>query len=238
MIRTYVLVHGAWHGSWCWQRIANKIMSLGHKVLAPDLPGHGENHMAANQVTFNLYVEQITKLVQQQTEPVTLIGHSMAGLVISQVADRIPTHIDKLIYLAAFVPQQNKSLLDIAQQFQSRGLDPFLDFNKEQGEIRLKLVPELIPIFFNRCNETDTKFAMSKLSTSTQALEPFTYPVNTGPSFNNITKQAIVCRYDNVILPADQLRMCQAVTDDIHYIDADHSAYYSADDTVTKLLLQ
>jgi len=88
--KTYILVHGAWHNNFCWSRLAPKIEKMGHKVIAPNLPGHGSNIEDFKKINLSDYVRTIKNFVVSNKERVVLVGHSMAGIVISQVAEDIP----------------------------------------------------------------------------------------------------------------------------------------------------
>lgn len=87
---TYILLHGAWHGAWAWKEIVPKLRTLGHVVYTPDLPGHGNNKVDFKHVNLTLYTQAIIDLIKKIDSKVILIGHSMAGIIISQVAEYIP----------------------------------------------------------------------------------------------------------------------------------------------------
>lgn len=146
--QTFILIHGAWHASWCWKRIAEELSLKGHKVFTPDLPGHGS---LKNQISSSIgladYVNSVVQLIQHQQEQVILVGHSMAGLVISEVAEVIPNAIRELIFVAGYVPQDQKSLFSIAQESESNNLTPFLIIDETLQEIRLQFSPALINVF-------------------------------------------------------------------------------------------
>lgn len=231
----FIFVHGAWHASWCWERVANQLIEKGHKVLTPDLPGHGTNIQSAKTVTFNDYVSTIVELTKQQHTSVTLVGHSMAGLVISQVAEIIPEKIQELVYLSAYIPSNQQSLLSIADECESRNVSPLLIIDQKNKEIRLQSAPEIMNVFFNCCKQADAEYAISKLQT--QPLQPFTERVTLGKNFERIAKKSLVCRDDRAIYFNDQMCMSVQVTDNIVYLDADHAAYYSAPDFITSALI-
>src|SRR4051794_784768 len=88
--RTYVLVHGAWHGAWCWKKVLPLLRQRGHRAVALDLAGHGEDHTPVAGITLETYVDQILSCVHKEAhgEPVTLVGHSFGGLVITQAAEQ------------------------------------------------------------------------------------------------------------------------------------------------------
>lgn len=76
---TFVLIHGAAHGGWCWYKVVPLLEKQGHTVLAPDLPSHGRDKTPLAAVTLQLYVDSVCKLLDEQQEPVILVGHSMGG---------------------------------------------------------------------------------------------------------------------------------------------------------------
>lgn len=93
---TYVLVHGAWHGAWCWKYVIPILENEGHNVIALDLPGHGEDKTPIPEITFDAYAKRVCKILDEQSEPVVLVGHSMGGAVISQVAEYLPSKNHKI----------------------------------------------------------------------------------------------------------------------------------------------
>lgn len=232
----YILVHGAWHASWCWAPIAKMLRQQGHLVLTPDLPGHGKNKLNPKPVLMEDYVNYILSLVKQLPEPVILVGHSMAGLVISRVGELLPSAIKELVFVAAYIPKGSQSLLSIAQVSESRNLTPFFCFDESAQEIYLKPDPQLVNLFFNACTSKNAQKAIAKLQP--QPLRPFIDSVETGEQFNRIPKRSLICRYDKILLPSDQFRMGRAATDNIVYLEADHAAYYSAPKQITTLLLK
>lgn len=110
-----VLVHGAWHGGWSWERMNPILANAGYKVFAPSLTGMGELASAANpDVGLNTHIQDILNLLQKENlRNVVLVGHSYAGMVIAGVAEKAPERISHLVFLDAFVPKDGQSLLDI-----------------------------------------------------------------------------------------------------------------------------
>jgi pimeloyl-ACP methyl ester carboxylesterase len=111
---TFVLVHGAWHGSWCWKRVRQALQARGHEVFTPTLTGVGERaHLLAPHVNLETHIEDVANLIRfEELSHVVLCGHSYGGCVISGVADRIPDRIDALVYLDAFVLEDGQGLHD------------------------------------------------------------------------------------------------------------------------------
>ena len=115
---TYVLVHGAWHGSWCWKRVRNSLQNAGHRVFTPTLTGLGErSHLNSAAVNLSTHIADVVNLLRwEDLSDVILCGHSYGGSVISGVADQIPERIRTLVYLDAFVPENGECLFDLSPE--------------------------------------------------------------------------------------------------------------------------
>jgi pimeloyl-ACP methyl ester carboxylesterase len=112
---TFVLVHGAWSGGWCYARVATLLRSRGHTVFTPTLTGQGERaHLLSGAVNLSIHIEDVLGVFQyERLSDVVLAGHSYGGMVITGVADRIAGKVKALAYLDAFVPEEGQSLFDI-----------------------------------------------------------------------------------------------------------------------------
>jgi len=112
--RTFVLVHGAWHGGWCWPRVADVLRGRGHTVLTPTLTGLGERaHLLSPAVDVNLHGRDIANVLRfEDLSDVVLVGHSYGGPVISAVADSERSRIRQLVYLDSGIAEGGQSMLD------------------------------------------------------------------------------------------------------------------------------
>ncbi|MFK0292802.1 alpha/beta fold hydrolase [Streptomyces sp. NPDC090442] len=112
---TFLLVHGAWHGGWCWERVVPLLEAAGHRVFAPSLTGYGDKvHLAGPEVGLDTHVDDVARLITAENlNDVILVGHSYAGLVISSAANRISQRIAHLVYLDAMVPKDGESAADV-----------------------------------------------------------------------------------------------------------------------------
>jgi pimeloyl-ACP methyl ester carboxylesterase len=112
---TFVLVHGAWHGSWCWKRVRKTLQADGHDVFTPTLTGVGErSHLVSPQVTLDTHVTDVVNLIRwEELDDVVLCGHSYGGCVITGVADRVPERLRALVYLDAFILENGQGLHDV-----------------------------------------------------------------------------------------------------------------------------
>jgi pimeloyl-ACP methyl ester carboxylesterase len=113
--RTFVLVHGAWHGGWCYSRVRKILARQGHEVFTPTLPGLGEHaHLFSPAINASTHIEDVARLIEiENLSNVILVGHSYGGLVITGVADRVAERIAALVYIDAFVGEDGKSCFDL-----------------------------------------------------------------------------------------------------------------------------
>ena len=118
MPHTFVLVHGAWHGGWCWRRVADLLRARGHLVFTPTLTGLGErSHLMAPGINVSTHVTDVANVMTwERLSDVVLCGHSYGGLVISGVAERMAPSIGSLVFLDAFLPENGEAMADITSQ--------------------------------------------------------------------------------------------------------------------------
>ena len=110
----FVLVHGAWHGGWCWQRVARRLRAVEQEVYTPSLTGLGEHvHLANVGIGLETHVLDLANLLEfEDLGDVILVGHSYGGTVINGVADRMPARVSRLVYVDAPLPHNGQSLMD------------------------------------------------------------------------------------------------------------------------------
>lgn len=115
MSSTFVLVHGAWSGGWCYACVAALLRSRGHTVFTPTLTGQGErSHLLNGSINLSTHIEDVLGVIRcERLNDVVLAGHSYGGMVVTGVADRIAEKIKALAYLDAFIPEDGQSLFDI-----------------------------------------------------------------------------------------------------------------------------
>lgn len=112
---TYVLVHGMWHGSWCWRHVVQLLRAEGHNVAAVTLTGLGDRaHLLNADIDLNTHVTDVVAFLEMEDlSDVILVGHSSAGMVITGAAERAAARIRRLVYLDALVPSHGQSAFDI-----------------------------------------------------------------------------------------------------------------------------
>ncbi len=114
-IPDYVLVHGAWHGGWCWRPVAERLRAAGHRVFTPTCTGLGERaHLLSPDLTLDTFIDDIANvLLFEELTDVILVGHSFGGIVISGVAHRMPERIRELVFLDALIVRPGQTPFDI-----------------------------------------------------------------------------------------------------------------------------
>ncbi|HUZ02767.1 MAG TPA: alpha/beta hydrolase [Thermomicrobiaceae bacterium] len=111
---TFVLVHGAWHGGWCWRKVTPLLRAAGHEVYTPTLTGLGERaHLLSPDVNLSTHIDDVVSLLYyEDLSGVLLVGHSYGGMVITGVAERVPERLRRLVYLDALLPDDGQSMYD------------------------------------------------------------------------------------------------------------------------------
>jgi pimeloyl-ACP methyl ester carboxylesterase len=111
----YLLVHGMWHGGWCWEKVTLLLRAAGHEVYAPTLTGLAERaHLRNNDIDLNTHVQDVVDLIESKNlRNVILVGHSLGGFVAPVIADKIPERIAHIVNLDGIVPENGKGLKDL-----------------------------------------------------------------------------------------------------------------------------
>ncbi|MGD9114548.1 MAG: alpha/beta fold hydrolase [Desulfobacterales bacterium] len=232
----YVLIHGAWHGGWCWKNIIPLIEKEGHSVVAPDLPGHGKDKKPITEITLQAYTDRVCQILDEQSEPVILVGHSMGGVVITQTAEYRPEKIKTLVYLTGFLLQNGEFLLQLAEPDTEALVLPNLVMAEDQSYATIK-EEALKEVFYADCSDEDVEFAKSQLVP--QAAAPFATPVSTTEeNFGRVPRVYISCSRDKAISPSVQEKMYKALPcEKIVSLETSHSPFFSAPEELANHLL-
>jgi pimeloyl-ACP methyl ester carboxylesterase len=125
---TYVLIHPAWFGGWCWKKLTPLLRAQGHDVFTPTLTGLGERaHLARPEIGLEVHVRDITSVIEyEDLRNVILVGNSSGGMVITGAADHMPERIAHIVFLDAFVPTDGQSMLDVIPPDRRPALEAFV----------------------------------------------------------------------------------------------------------------
>jgi pimeloyl-ACP methyl ester carboxylesterase len=231
----FVLVHGASHGGWCWERVVPLLEARGHRVHAPDLPGMGADRTPHEELTPESWTSFLVDLMRGIAEPVMLVGHSRGGMQISAAAEAAPELVRRLIYLAAFVPRDGQNNLSLAMEFCSAEL---LQGAAGAGEGQGWNADFARSVFYNTTEDKWVARARSMLTP-----EPMTTLMASislsADRFGAVPKAYIECLEDRAIPVESQRRMqAHAAFDRIFQLPSDHSSFYSAPELLARALCE
>jgi pimeloyl-ACP methyl ester carboxylesterase len=192
-LATFVLVHGAWHGAWCWQRVARLLTRAGHEVLTPTLTGLGErSHLLSPAIDLDTHILDVANDIKwRQLNGVVLVGHSYGGMVISGVAERMEKAIASLVMLDAFMPENGQSVVDIqppavrepvlaaaragATQIPPRAAEAFKVNEKDRAWVDAQCTPQPIQSFLQKLTLTGARDRIAKKSYIRASVYPNPY---------------------------------------------------------------
>ncbi|MBC6992326.1 alpha/beta fold hydrolase [Hymenobacter sp. BT491] len=234
--KTFVLVHGAWQAPYAWQFVKQRLEQQNQRVIVVELPGHGTDNTPPAVLTLDAYRDKVVAAILAQPDNVVLVGHSLGGMVVTEVAEKIPARIAKLVYIGAFLPANGQSLLALASTDSTSQLGAALVPSADQ--LTLGIRPDrLIPVFIQDGNE-----AAQQLVTANYRAEPaipFTNPVTlTAANFGCANKYYVYTAQDHAVGLGLQKRMVAAAGITKTYtLNSSHCPFLSEPDQVSDLLL-
>ncbi|MFD1605555.1 alpha/beta fold hydrolase [Flavobacterium artemisiae] len=235
--QTYVFVHGAWQAPYVWDEVKNDLIKKGNQVVVVELPAHGADQTPAYTVSIESYRDKVISEINKVEGKVILVGHSMGGMVVTAVAESIPTKISKLVYIGAFVPESGQNLAELSMKDPNSKLGPFLSQSADQLYLNVD-VKELTNLFI-----ADGNAAAKQKVTENYRPEPaipFGSKVNwTKEHFGSVEKIYIKTLQDVVISPKFQEQMiASAAIKTVYSVNASHSPFLSQPKAVSDLLLK
>jgi pimeloyl-ACP methyl ester carboxylesterase len=156
----FVLVHGSWHGGWCWKKVTPLFRQTGHEVYTPTFTGMGDrSHLHARAVNLETHIRDIVQLLEyEDLYDTILVGHSYAGMVISGTAEVVPHRIARLVYLDAFIPEDGEHTYELMSdngEYQS---------NRARTEGDGWFIPSLTPAELGVTDPADTAWMNARLT--------------------------------------------------------------------------
>lgn len=222
-----ILLHGSWHGAWCWHKVVPHLQSAGHQVHVPDLPAHGRSwRVARGRTTLANMAAHVCGILDKLHEPALLVAHSRGGIVASTVAEMRPHALHATVYLAAYMLRHNERVADYFRKDRDSLVRPNLRISKMTLTDRLAEAAYQ-PALYADCSDADVALARSLL-TPEPSLPALTRLRLSEAKHGRVPRHYIELTQDRAVSPALQRSMianspCQTVRS----IDASHSAYFS-----------
>lgn len=236
---TFVLVHGAGHGAWCWFKLVPELEALGHRAITLDLPALGDDMTPIAEVTYEGTIDRVVDVIGREHAPVILVGHSLGGVSISSAAERVPDQIELLVYLAAFLPCDGDSVSAIyespdwpaetAQAPPIRSADGLSMSHSPEGARER---------FYHDCSDADVAYSIARLRP--QPLVMRHTPVRVSEErFGQVARAYIHCLDDRAAPIERQRRMvarspCQQVAS----LPTGHSPFLAAPALLADTLIE
>jgi pimeloyl-ACP methyl ester carboxylesterase len=230
--RTFVLVHGAWHGGWCWRRVSDLLEKKGHKVFAPTMTGLGErSHLIGGKIDLATHVTDIVNVMKwENLNGIVLVGHSYGGVVISGVAEQMREAIGSIVFLDAFLPESGDSLAAKASQPVREAIAGLV----EKGESAMKPVPAAV----FRVNEKDRAWVDAMCTP--HPLATLTDKITVTGARDRVAKKAYIRAKGYPSVPFDgvheQLKTNSAWR--VYELPCGHDAMVDMPDQLTEILIE
>ena len=231
-LASFLLIHGAWHGAWCWERLTPLLQQAGHRVVAPDLPSHGEDATPWWRATLGGYARRVREAARRSgPEPVIAVGHSMGGLVVTQAAADEPALFAGLVYVCGFAPVRGESLRSLGASDPSTRVPQATRLGLGALAVRPERAAET---FYNRCDRADADAAAARLCPTPllPLLQRVRRPVELG-----LPLTYVECTEDRAISLELQRRMHRRLPmARVATLETDHSPLLSAPDALAREL--
>lgn len=233
----FLLVHGAAHGAWCWEKLVAQLKARGHQAVAIDLPGSGADRTPLNEVTLDSYEQAVVRALDELGPDTVLVGHSMGGAAISAAAEERPRLLKRLVYLCAMLPRDGLALSDlrtISMNDQRAQI-----FQLAEDGVSMKADPVVgARIFYSDCSPADIAFASERLTPQVTIVSRT--PLRLTPeNYGRVSRAYILCTEDKAIPAELQREMIEAAPCDIVVERPwSHSPFLSAPEGLADVLEQ
>ncbi len=233
---SFLLIHGAWHGGWCFERLRAPLEVLGHGMAAPTLPGIGGSDRALAGVRLEDWAAFAVEQARALPGPVILVGHSRAGIVVSAAAEGAPDAFAALVYLSAFLVPSGQSMFE-ARDAHPRDAAFEAGLREAARGAALAISDEgAEAAFYGNCTPADRQWALARLVP--EPLAPMATRLSLSDArYGRVPRHYIECTRDRVIPLAQQRAMqaelpCATVTT----LESDHSPFLSMPDALAQAL--
>jgi len=229
MTHTFLLIHGGFHGGWCWERVVPLLEAAGHRVLAPDLPGMGGDGTPHERFSLATHADFVADMLRAEPAPAVLVGHSMGGMVVGEAAERVPERVSGLVFLSAVL------MLGGSPAPASPSAPPMT--LSADGHSMIGGPAHAPDFFYNTTPPALAASAVARLKP--QPVATMTAPLTTTAGRMGALPRAYVeCSRDQAIPLAHQRAMQAALPcDPVFTLETDHSPFLSAPEDLAQCLL-
>ncbi len=261
---TFILIHGSFHAAWNWHKVVPLIQKAGHQAIAIDMPGHGLDKTPIHKVTFRDCINKVTACIDTIDEKVILLAHSRNGMIISQVAEERPNKIFKLVYLAAYLIPNGKSMMDFAIQDKHslvyQNVIPKVSerrIEKMSALFKKKLLRKLLTLIIPKSKKThklkknvfrkalyhDCPDEITELANVLLSPEPnmpgFPTLKLSKRKYGSISKIYIECLQDKAVtLKLQRIMHKESPCEMVYQLNSSHSTFFSMPKELTAILLK
>lgn len=233
----FLMIHGAWHGGWCFEPLRPLLERRGHELIAPTLPGMDGGEVPPSAVTLDLWAGFVADIANRQDAPVILCGHSRGGIVISSAAERAPENIGALVYITAFMLPHDQSLRDFQMEAPNPQFGAALTPTADGTAVAFRRAAAA-EVLFHRCPEALQYEASLRLVL--EPMRPLVTPLCLSEArFGRVPRHYIECSDDRALFLERQRAMqatlpCKSVAT----LDSDHSPFLSCPEALVEALIQ
>ena len=238
--KTIVFVHGAFQDGSSWDEVRMELESQGFKTFAPDLPGHGRYSLEkAGEIKLDNYIETISKIIKKEKGKVILVGHSFGGYTISAIAEKMPDKIEKLVYVASYIPVAGQSFYELSQLDKNNG---FTETNFVVAEdytfADIATQEDIINIFCQDCDNFHKKKTLEHHYQ--EPLAPFQEKLTlTKNNFGKVKKVFIRTTKDQANSPQlQEMMLKRSPVDTVYELPTSHSPFYTYPKKLAELIIK
>lgn len=235
-MKTFVLIHGSWHGAWNWHRVKPILEAKGHRVYTPDLPGMGRDKTPIQNVKMKDTVAGIVNLISSIDGKVILLGHSKNGIMISKVAEHIPHKVEKLVYLAAYLIPNGRYMREYSLADTGGVLKPSVTFHEELNATTLGKEIYLEGLY----EDCPDIVELADVLLCPEPLESALMPLQlTEENYGTVPRIYIECLHDKAVsLPMQRKMHNEMPCEKIYSMDTSHSPFFSRPAELAEILFE
>ena len=231
------LVHGAWLGSWCWDKVIPHLQKNNARIAVPELPGHGKDQTPVKGISLDSYVETVAECIPEQGPPVVLVGHSMAGAVISTVAEKMPDRVAALIYLAAYLMTNGESITEVSQTVKDSRVPQNMEFAADYSTVAMRKtgLKEVL------CADAeDGDVALIEKLARPEPVAPFNSQLCLSDAkYGRVARAYIRTSNDRAVTPTLQEQMLKALPcPQVRTMNTSHAPFFSAPEELARHILE